>query len=373
LKDVKGTSSRTSTDLDIGGPEIDTGSEYSNFAAAYQVMARLPGLRTAMLEALSSLDKELTECEMRIEKAKESTGQVIERNQSVEDLRLITAHKAAIVASLIATNKIRHMDSGTVKSRLVERVMRDAMDSGMIDAENSPEDIVDVITSTIEQYAPGSHVWKNLFAKKLVVKDEKIGKLDEESTVLRVSRRGTVLLVRDHERYEAKNAPVTIDLQREMLTMINKVTKGEYIRLPLEFGSSQMLQVRNGALGKYVASGQLASPDGTGSEAESGVVAAMQQLFNGKKILQQFEWNGDEWQEREDSDRPEAGQTAYRLASAIIHTKWDDDDEYLFVHWSKDKPNSPFVKGKQWIKAFNERKDTSPDLGEVRTLFYERV
>jgi hypothetical protein len=93
-------------------------------------------------------------------------------------------------------------------------------------------------------------------------------------------------------------------------------------------------------------------------------------LFKNDKIPQRFEWNDEKWQKRDSTDRPGYDETAYRLASAIIRTKWDGADEYLSVHWPKDEPDNPFVRGKQWIEAFNERKATASDLCEVCTLFY---
>jgi hypothetical protein len=235
-------------------------------------------------------------------------------------------------------------------------MVQDAISGGVITAEESPADIVEKIARAIE----GG--FGRLFAKE-VLKNGELEQAGSSSFEFSQDQKGRV-----------KKVFPLIDCQEGMLTWLNEKKVGEAAAiLPLRFSNCPMIRVQNGGLGLYVAADQQASSGEADPNPASSIMTSMLGLLNGGKILQRFEWNGDKWQEY--GDEQPAGVTrriVRRLDSAIIRTKWGGVDEYLYVHWPENKPDKPFVKGKQWIKEFNAALEAGerPNLGEVCTLFY---
>jgi hypothetical protein len=321
--------------MDCGGPEIDEGPRSSNFAAAYQVIARLYVLRLATPTALSRLNE------------------LVAANAGDQDvIKKLKAQRAAVWASWVARTELVFTPRGMaeMQSKLVKQIMQDAISGEVITAEESPESIIKKIAGIIDKHAPDRTVWQDLSAKEKVVKNEELG------TVTRRPMR-----TEPEDRDGGVIPP--INCQHEMLTCMNERKEGGTdTKLPLMFGEYPVIKVENGALGPYIA----------GPSPASAITTSMLGLFRDGKILQQFEWNVDRWRKRGNTDCPKAGEIVYRLASAIIHTNWDGADEYLSVHWPNNS-NNPFVRGRQWIKKFDAALEAGkrPNLGEVCALFYE--
>jgi hypothetical protein len=353
LKDVGGTIRCMSgnarlSELDCDGTEIDVGPGFSNFATAYQVMARLPGLSAAMTSALEDLNKLVAENEVKQDGDAEAAH------------AKYTAHRAAIWSSLIAMTELAHRYR--VRSKLIERMMQDAIDGEVITAKERPESVVEKIMRIVEQYAPDRHVLRNLFAQERVVKNERLA---------RVKRAPKRIQIPKGEESQVTDVALSTDCQSGMLKLINEIKIGEAdTRLPLMFGSYPMVLVKNGALGRCRNITDLTFTMTIIAEVE--IFAAMRNLFNRGHALHLFEWNGNGWSWH--TNKPPVGvtkRTIYEFTSAIIRTRWDDVDEYLFVR--RMSYESIFAAGERWIGAFGNalKNGLSPDLGEVCALFYE--
>jgi hypothetical protein len=349
LKDVRGTIYRMSTDhsnlrssrdiLNAGGPEIDAGPRSSNFAAACQVIARFYiNDEYYMSDALRKLDVLIAQNEGK------------RGNAAKAAYAKYTAQRAAVRISLIAVPELKYR-LDIVDSKLIRRMVQGAINEGSITAEENPADIVEKIAKIMDQ----NDIWRHLSAQE-VFKDRG---LEGEKKVPR-----HIWLRKEQERQARYRIP-QINCQNGIIDYMN--TRGEEEGVdnerPLMFGLCPMIRVTGC---------QLNLSDRT--RPESGVVSAIQKLFDDDKIPQRFEWNDDKWQKRDDPARPESGKTAYRLMSAIIRTKWDGADEYLYVHWPYNKPNQ-LVRGKRWIDAFDAaiKAGEKPSLGEVCALLYDFI
>jgi hypothetical protein len=279
-----------------------------------------------------------------------------EGKQDAEAQDLIK-QRAVVRISLIAVSEIMYRADINVESKLLRRMTQDAISSEVITAEESPADIVERIAKIMRQ-SGYCVVHDNLFAQE-VFKNVELAA--EEICPRRI-------VVQPGQEDQARNVIPLINCQDGMLAQLNKieeVDKNIDNKRPLMFGGSPMINVENVSLGRYA--------DGTDSRLGAVIETAVWQLFKGKKIHKLFEWNGDGWQAY--SDKQPVGvvrRTVYRLTSAIIRTKWNGADEYLFVHWPIGSIDRPFVKGKQWIDAFDAaiKAGEKPSLGEVCTLFY---
>jgi hypothetical protein len=148
LKDIRGTirrmsgcHSRVNSILYADGPEIDTGPKSSNFAAACQVMARLPFV-AGMSGALDGIDRRIAQNEGK-------------QDAESQDLR---RQMAAVKISLIAVTEIMYgLNAKNVESKLLRRMVQGAISEGAITAKESPADIVEKIAKIMEQHSHPAH------------------------------------------------------------------------------------------------------------------------------------------------------------------------------------------------------------------------
>jgi hypothetical protein len=324
-------------DFDVCGPEIDTGTKSSNFATACLVMARFSFDKGGMPDALDELNRLVT-------------GNEGGQDAEAENLR---KQREAVMISLIAVTEMRRRPCmKEMESKLLERMVQIGIREGVITAEESPADIVEKIEDIIKQRSSRYDAWRYLSAQEVF----KNMKLDRSPTKINP---------REGQENQIRYVIPRIKCQDGILARMNEREEGDKNidnERPLMFGSSLMIKVEGCPLNLL---------DGTGPE--SSVSSAMRGLLDGDVIPQLFEWNGRKWQKRNNPNYLRAIHEIYKLDSAIVHTRWGDADEYLSVHWKRYDLGNQCVVGKQWIKAFNERKAAAPSLCEVCTLFYKRV
>jgi hypothetical protein len=105
-------------------------------------------------------------------------------------------------------------------------------------------------------------------------------------------------------------------------------------------------------------------------DPDEAIRACMKEMLEGA-IAKTFEW--DDLRHEWSAQISGASVPRYKLVSAIVMTEWNGAREYLTLHWPSDNPTEIFVKGKRWKEAFRKSVDKPAELGEIVSLYYQRI
>jgi hypothetical protein len=317
--------------IKYGGKDMNMMDGRSNIEVAYQIMLNIPKYYEEAEKAIGSINTGMKAGEritgggtldVCVESA--NNGWRVERD--------------VIAASLIAITGISCSRNKVVGTKLISSMLKTVIDDKVIMTEDTPLRIVKRTVELVDKHNKGSKIRQKLYAQIQEVRSGRVkvlpGRTDKlgDSTVDRIT---------------------TID-GAKMISEINP----PHVH---QFGEYPAFEIR----GKGY---ELGTVKVNPNSPKSGIADALHRLMENGPLPWDFFWKNDAWQTNYDM-KDETVSAEYEFDSAIIRTKWDNNERYMIARESNG--GLTFVNGKECLRMICEQR-TPIDLGEVCAVFYRR-